>query len=158
MIDNLNYIEVHNISLKDCSRPSFLWLEELIIKNPTILGLSEVKVHISFDRKGNGKCSAMLLRDTNDESKIRYAVEAQFGSLDELQLTRAIEFWGERSRSNPELSHSCVLVAEEFSQRFFKIISYLRKSIPIILIQLKAIQIENHYTLIFTRLYDEVEN
>jgi len=88
------------------------------------------------------------------ESNLRYEVEIQLGKTDESHIFRTIEYWDLERKRYPQYDHVAVLIAEDITSRFLNIISLLNGFIPLVAIQLNAIQIGDQIALIFTVVLD----
>lgn len=86
----------------------------------------------------------------------RYEVELQLGSTDETHIIRTIEYWDIERKRYPQYDHCAVLVAEDITSRFLNVISLLNGTIPFIAIQMQALAIGEHITLVFTTVIDEL--
>ena len=95
--------------------------------------------------------SSRTIRDT------RYTVEVQLGRLDESHLIRAIEYWDIERRRFPQYDHVAVVVAEDVTSRFLNVISLMNRTIPLIAIQLKGVEVAGHFSLIGTKVIDLVQ-
>jgi len=62
---------------------------------------------------------------------------------------------GLEKKRYPQYDHVAVLVAEDITSRFLNIISLFNGVIPLIAIQMNAIQIEDKVTLVFTTVLDQ---
>jgi hypothetical protein len=82
-------------------------------------------------------------------------VEIQLGKTDESHIIRTIEYWDLERKRYPQYDHVAVLVAEGITSRFLNIISLFNGYIPLIAIQLNAIQIRSLITLVFTLVFDQ---
>jgi hypothetical protein len=96
----------------------------------------------------------MLLYDA--ETSTRYEVELQFGATDESHIIRTIEYWDIEWKRYPQYHHVGVIAAEEITARFFNVISLFNTAIPLIAIQVSAIQVANVVTLMFTKVLDQM--
>jgi len=96
----------------------------------------------------------MLLYDPL--ANTRYEVELQLGATDESHIIRAIEYWDIERRRWPQYQHVAVIVAEEITARFFNVISLFNGFIPIIAIQVSAIEVGSAVTLVFTTVLDRM--
>ena len=76
----------------------------------------------------------------------------QLGKTDESHIIRTIEYWDFERNKFPNYEHVAVIIAEEITNRFFNIISLFNKSIPIIAIQLNALNIDDTLLLNFTKV------
>jgi hypothetical protein len=131
------------------------WLQDLIYKEPSILGLGDLKALASEVRQSSGGRLDLLLADL--ESDIVYEVEVMLGATDESHIIRTIEYWDIESRRRPDKEHRAVIVAEEITKRFFNVIWLLSRSIPIIAIKLDALQVDGRLTISFTKVLDLYE-
>ena len=95
----------------------------------------------------------MLLQDAE---KRRYEVEVQLGPTDEGHIVRTIEYWDIERKRYPQYEHCAVLVAEDITSRFLNVISLFNGSIPLIALQMQALKVGEHTTLIFTKVLDEL--
>jgi hypothetical protein len=148
-------MEVHKskvVSLK--SHPSLTekWLQDEIIKDPTILGLGDVIVRSQERTQPKGGRLDLLLEDP--ESGVRYEVELQLGVVDESHIIRTIEYWDLERKRYPQYDHVAVIVAEEITSRFFNVIGLFNGFIPLIAIQLNALEVNGYLTLNSTRVLD----
>jgi len=149
----LEYIQGKKISIR--KHYDEKWLQNRIEENPEILGLGELDL-IERERKqsSGGKIDFLFLKSA---IQTMYEVEIQLGSTDPSHIIRAIEYWDIESRRFPSKEHKAVLIAEDINNRFFNVISLMSRSIPIIAIQVSAIQIENKILLNFTKVLDTFE-
>jgi len=67
------------------------WLQDLIEKEPSMLGLGDLRVVSRERRQCSGGRIDFLM--TDDDSNIIYEVEIMLGRLDESHIIRAIEYW-----------------------------------------------------------------
>jgi len=94
----------------------------------------------------------LLLEDP--ESDTRYELELQLGTVDESHIIRTIEYWDLERRRFPQYDHVAVIVAEEITSRFFNVIGLFNGFIPLIAIQLNALEVNGYLTLSSTRVLD----
>jgi hypothetical protein len=87
-----------------------------------------------------------------------YEVEVMLGKLDESHIIRTIEYWDIERRRWSDRQHTAVIVAEEITNRFFNVIGLFNRAIPIIAIQLNALQIDDKVVLTFTKVLDVYES
>src|ERR1019366_313508 len=78
----------------------------------------------------------------------------QLGATDESHIIRTIEYWDIERRRYPQYDHVGVIVAEEITARFFNVISLFNGFIPLVAIQLSAIEMNGAMTLAFTTVLD----
>lgn len=84
------------------------------------------------------------------DSNLRYEVEIQLGKTDECHIFRAIEYWDLERKRYTHYDHIAILIAEDITSRFLNIVSLLNGFIPLVAIQLNAIQVGDQMTLIST--------
>ena len=140
------------VSLKNDPRFNEHWLQEQLIEKPSLLGLGDLEVRDSERRQPSGGRLDLLLEHV--ETRNRYEVEIQLGSLDESHIIRTIEYWDIERRRFPQYEHTAVIVAEDVTSRFLNVISLLNGTIPLIAIQLKGVEVNGAFTLIATRVVD----
>ena len=149
------YTKLKTVSLKSHPHYNESWLQELIASDPEILGLGSLIVK---DRerthRGAGRLD-MLLQD--EDGVGRYEVEIQLGSSDESHIIRTIEYWDRERKLYPQYEHTAVLVAEDITSRFLNVISLFNGHIPIMTLQLTAIETPDGIGIVFTRVLDTVK-
>ncbi len=136
------------------SRPEYneRWVQSIIEKNPSVLGLGNLALLRSEKRQFRGGRLDLLLEDT--ASAIRYEVELQLGATDPSHIIRCIEYWDYESTRHPKYTHRAVIVAEEITSRFFNVISLFNRAIPLIAIKVTALKVGDCTTLSFTKVLD----
>ena len=140
------------VSLKNHPLYSEKWLQERLAEDPSLLGLGELTLK-GVERR-QPKAGRLDLLFSDDNSNTRYEVELQLGATDESHIIRTIEYWDiERSRF-PQYDHVAVLVAEDVTTRFLNVISLFNKSIPLIVIQMRALEVDGMLTLSATSVLD----
>lgn len=148
----MQYERAHVVSLKNHAVYTEKWLQERIAEDPALLGLGDLVVKDVERRQPRAGRLDLLLADT--DAAIRYEVELQLGATDEAHIIRTIEYWDiERSRY-PQFDHVAVIVAEDITSRFLNVISLFNKAIPLVAIQLRALQVGDVLTLNATRVLD----
>ena len=140
------------INLKKSSEHNEKWVQEVIATNPDVLGLGEVTLRETERRQLNGGRLDLMFDD--EAAKIRYTVELQLGATDEAHIIRTIEYWDNERSRNPHIDHVAVIVAEDITTRFLNVISLFNKSVPLIAIQLSAIQIGDDVTINCVKVLD----
>jgi hypothetical protein len=127
------------VSLRDAGITES-WLEGVIENEPTILGLGDVTI-IERQRRQEkaGRLDLLLEDDSGDK---RYEVELMLGSTDESHLIRSIEYWDIERRKWPGYEHCAVLIAEDVTTRFLNVISLFSGSVPFVVIQVNALQVD----------------
>jgi hypothetical protein len=86
----------------------------------------------------------------------RYEVEIQLGRTDESHIIRTIEYWDIEKKRYPQYDHTAVIVAEEINSRFLNVISLFNGTIPLVAIQMSAVQLGDTVSLLFTTVLDQV--
>lgn len=131
------------------------WLHDRICDDPSMLGLGDVRV---LDRErqltGGGRLDLLLLDDENDR---RYEVEIQLGATDPSHIVRAIEYWDLERKRYPAYEHIAVIIAEDITSRFLNVMALMSGSIPMVAIQLDALQVADSLLLNFVQVLDLTE-
>jgi hypothetical protein len=148
----MKYVPSRVISLKKSPDHSEKTLQEAIANNPEILGLGEITLRETERRQLNGGRLDLLFDD--EITKVRYTVELQLGATDETHIIRTIEYWDNERSRNPHIDHIAVIVAEDITTRFLNVISLFNKSIPLIAIQLSAIEVGGEVTINCVKVLD----
>lgn len=131
------------------------WLQSLVTNDPTILGLGDVSVKDVERKQPHAGRLDLLLSDP--VSLTRYEVEIQLGPSDESHIIRTIEYWDIERKRYPQYDHVAVIVAEEITGRFLNVIGLFNGFIPIIAIQVQAVEVEDVVTLVTTKVMDVIE-
>jgi hypothetical protein len=120
------------------------------------LGLGDI-MHIESERRQNngGRLDLMFQDETGE---VRYCVELQLGATDEAHIIRTLEYWDNERSRNPHIEHIAVIVAEDITTRFLNVISLFNKSVPLIAIQLNAIEIKGDLALTAVKVLDLAQN
>jgi hypothetical protein len=129
------------------------WVQGLIAADPAILGLGDLVLRDKERIQPRAGRLDLLLQDAE---KRRYEVEVQLGPTDEAHIIRTIEYWDIERKRYPQYEHCAVLVAEDITSRFLNVISLFNGSIPLIALQMQALKVGEHTTLIFTKVLDEL--
>jgi hypothetical protein len=148
----MEFVQSKIVSLKAHPELNEKWLQERLIADPSLLGLGDLIVKGS--ERPQPRAGRLDLMLTDDASSTRYEVELQLGATDASHIIRTIEYWDiERSRY-PQYDHVAVLVAEDVTSRFLNVISLFNKSIPLIVIQIRALDVGGSLTLSATTVLD----
>lgn len=151
----LKYVKPTPINLKGHADFTEKWVQDIIRKDPSILGLGdslEVKDVERIQPKA-GRLD-LLLRDADTDK--RYEVELMLGQVDESHIIRTIEYWDIERRRYPQYDHAAVIVAENITSRFLNVMGLFNSVIPIIALQMNAYQLDDSVILTFTTVLDEV--
>lgn len=131
------------------------WLQARLAEDASLLGLGDGLILREAERR-QPRAGRLDLLFFDAETNTRYEVEVQLGATDEAHIIRTIEYWDiERSRF-PQYEHVAVLVAEDVTSRFLNVISLFNKTIPIIAIQMRALDVDGVLTLNATTVLDVV--
>lgn len=153
-MSTLDYIISEKINLKNHLDFNEAWLQDKIAENPQILGLGNLEV---IDRERKQKHGRLDLLLSNFEEETRFEVELMLGQTDESHIIRTIEYWDIERKRYPQYDHCAVLIAENVTSRFLNILSLFNGHIPMIIIQLDALKINNQITLNFVKVMDRFE-
>lgn len=153
-MNKINLIQPEKVNLKDHPELNEAWLQDIIAKNPEIIGLGDL---ILKDKERNqlraGRLD-ILLQDP--EINKRYEVEIQLGKTDESHIIRTIEYWDIERKRYPQYEHCAVIIAEEITSRFLNVIGLFNGNIPLIAIQLTTYKNGDDYFLTFNKILDEM--
>jgi hypothetical protein len=148
-----NYVKAERVLIR--SRPDLggeKWVQDRIAEDPSILGLGDVILKDRERIQPNAGRLDLLLQDAGDDADTpnRYEVEIQLGETNESHIIRTIEYWDIERKRYPQYSHCAVIVAEDVTSRFLNVIGLFNGSIPLIAVQMNAIQVKDAMTLVFT--------
>jgi hypothetical protein len=149
----LQFVKSQKVSLKDHPEFDEAWLRDMISNDPGMLGLGDLV--LKETERMQPKAGRLDLLFQDDEDDKRYEVELMLGKVDETHIIRCLEYWDIERRRLPSFDHCAVLVAEEITARFLNVISLFNGAIPIVALQLNAIQVGNQIVLSFTKVLDE---
>lgn len=146
----MEFVEPQYIGLKNHPTYDERWLHERILENPSLIGLGDLEVRDSERRQpGAGRLDLLL---SDPESDTRYEVELQLGASDEAHLIRTIEYWDIERKRFPQYEHIAVIVAEDVTTRFLNVIGLFNQAIPLMAIQIKAVEVNGALTLVATQV------
>jgi len=131
------------------------WLQDLIYKNPSILGLGDLQPINKEKKQSSGGRLDILLKDSSDNTM--YEVEVMLGETDPSHIIRTIEYWDNEKRKYPQRQHFAVLIAESFERRYFNVVQLLSLNIPMIAVQVDLLEIKDEHVLNFTKILDIYE-
>lgn len=150
----MKHVKLKTINLKNHAQLNEKWLQDVIADDPSVLGIGDVvlkdkeRIHA-----GAGRLD-LLLQDS--EGHGRYEVEIQLGATDESHIIRTIEYWDIEKRKYPQYDHTAVIIAEDITSRFLNVVSLFNGFIPIMAIQVTAIETSDGIGLQFTKVLDTV--
>ena len=143
------------IHLKDHPQFTEAWLEDLIVEDPSLLGLGDLAVVARQRTQPKAGRLDLLLEDAGGDR--RYEVELMLGKTDESHVVRVIEYWDAERRRYPGYDHVAVLVAEDITSRFLNVLTLFAGSIPLVGLQLTALKVEDKLALHFVRVIDQTQ-
>lgn len=150
----MKYEKLTKLSIRSHPELSERWVQERIAEDPSILGLGDV---ILKDKErlqpGAGRLD-LLLQEADGNG--RYEVEIQLGKTDESHIIRTIEYWDIERKRYPQYEHTAVIIAEEITSRFLNVIGLFNGTIPIMAIQMSAVQLGDTVSLAFTTVLNQV--
>ena len=151
----LQYMKSKKISLRQHPEYSEKWVQKLIFDDPSILGLGDSLIVLSEEKhQPSGGKLDLLLKD--NETNKRYEVELQLGASDPSHIIRTIEYWDIERKRYPQYDHCAVLVAEDITSRFLNVVSLFNGHIPLIAIQMQALEVGENLALSFITVMDEM--
>lgn len=148
----MDYHKSRRISLKAHAEFNERWLQQQIATDVEVLGLGDLVVKEVERRQPKAGRLDVLLYDP--ELTTRYEVEIQLGASDESHIIRTIEYWDNERRRFPQYEHVAVIVAEQITGRFLNVINLFNQAIPLIAIQMSALEVNGVVTLNATRVLD----
>ncbi len=150
----LSYIKPERIWLESHREYTENWVQNLIADDPAIMGLGDLVLRDQETIQPRAGLLDLLLQDP--DTKRRYEVELQLGSTDEAHIIRTIEYWDIERKRYPQYEHCAVLIAEDITSRFLNVISLFNGTVPLIAVQMQALQLSDHITLVFSTVIDEL--
>ncbi len=148
----LTFTKHQKIALRRHPDFSEAWLHDRICDDTSLLCLGELDVMERERSQYSGGRLDLLL---GDGDYTRYEVEIMLGATAPSHIIRCIEYWDVERRRYPAYDHVAVLVAEEVTSRFLNVMSLLAGSIPLVAIQLNALQVGEHVVLDFVKVLDQ---
>lgn len=148
----MKHVQLRTLSLKNHPELNEKWVQDIIAADPSILGLGDLTLIDKERTLPSGGRLDLLFKET--DSLIRYETELQLGSTDETHIIRTIEYWDIERRRYPQYEHVAVLIAENVTARFMNVVGLFNGFIPIIALQMTAIDTGNGIGLHFTKVVD----
>jgi hypothetical protein len=149
----LDYRKAEAISLKNHPQYNERWLSEKISEDPSLLGLGDITLLDRERRQERAGRLDLLLADVDNST--RYEVELMLGATDESHIIRTIEYWDIERRRYPAYDHCAVLVAEDVTGRFLNLLGLFAGTIPLVVIQLRALKVGDQMVLDFVKVLDQ---
>ena len=148
----MKHVPLKTIHLKNHPELNERWLQDIIAEDPSIIGIGDVILK-DKERIHNGAGRLDLLLQDADGNE-RYEVEIQLGATDESHIIRTIEYWDIERKRYPQYNHTAIIIAEDITSRFLNVISLFNGSIPLMAIQVNAIETSDGVGLHFTKVLD----
>jgi hypothetical protein len=148
----MKFEKARPISLKTHGTYNEKWLHQRLVEDPGLLGLGDLEVKDIERRQPRAGRLDLLLLDP--ETHTRYEVEIQLGATDETHIIRTIEYWDIEKSRYPQYEHVAVIVAEDITSRFLNVITLFNKAIPLVAIQMRALEVGGVLTLHATTVLD----
>ena len=148
----MKHVPLKTIQLKNHPELSERWLQDIIADDPSIIGIGDVILKDKERIHHHAGRLDLLLQDADGND--RYEVEIQLGATDESHIIRTIEYWDIERKRYPQYNHTAVIIAEDITSRFLNVISLFNGSIPLMAIQVSAIQTAEGVGLHFTKVLD----
>lgn len=150
----MKYEKLTKLSMRNHPTLNERWVQERIAEDPSILGLGDVILK-DKERLQPGAGRLDLLLQEADGNR-RFEVEVQLGKTDESHIIRTVEYWDIERKRYPQYEHTAVIVAEEITSRFLNVIGLFNGTIPLMAIQMNAVQLGDAVSLVFTTVLDQV--
>ena len=150
----LTYVKPEKIWLKDHPELNERWVQDRIAEDPSLLGLGDLVLKDKERIQPRAGRLDLLLQDP-DANK-RYEVEVQLGKSDEAHIIRTIEYRDIERKRYPQYDHTAVIVAEDITTRFLNVIALFNGSIPLVAIQMNAVKLGEHVSLVCSTVLGEV--
>lgn len=151
----LTYTPAEPVSLRSHPEYDEAWVERQINAKPAALGLGAVKIKRSqLSQKKGGRLDILAEDESN---QFLFTIELMVGSLDSSHIIRAIDYWQrEKARERRDGWETVtVIVAEDIRQtRFYNVVRFLSERMPLVVIEMHALQVGKHLTLTFNTLND----
>ena len=149
----MKYVKPVKISLKNHPELNEKWVQDRIAEDPSLLGLGDLVLKDKERFQATTGRLDLLFQDS--DSSHRYEIEIQLGKTDESHIIRTIEYWDIERKRYPQYEHTAVIVAEDITSRFLNVISLFNGFIPLVAIQMQAIQTDENISLVFTTVLGE---
>ena len=148
----MEYAKFEPVSIRNHPELNERWVQDRIADDPAILGLGDIVLKDRERIQPKAGRLDLLLQDA--ESNRRFEVEIQLGATDESHIIRTIEYWDIERKRYPQYEHTAVIVAEDITSRFLNVINLFNGMIPLIAIQMRALQSGLKIGLVFTTVVD----
>ncbi len=150
----MRYEKFSKLSIREHPELNERWVQDRIAEDPSILGLGDVILKDKERIQSRAGRLDLLLQEV--EGNRRYEVEIQLGKTDESHIIRAIEYWDIERKRYPQYDHTAVIVAEDVTTRFLNVIGLFNGTIPLMAIQMNAVQLGDAVSLVFMTVLDQL--
>ena len=150
----MDYARFERINLKTHPTLNEKWVQDRIAEDPTIIGLGDVVLKDKERIQPRAGRLDLLLQEADGNR--RYEVEIQLGPSDEAHIIRTIEYWDIERKRYPQYEHTAVIIAEDITSRFLNVIGLFNGVIPLVAIQMRALQNGGSVGLAFTTVLDHM--
>jgi hypothetical protein len=148
----MEFAKFEPVSIRNHPTLNERWVQDRIAEDPSILGLGDVILKDRERIQPKAGRLDLLLQDA--DSTRRYEVEIQLGATDESHIVRTIEYWDIERKRYPQYEHTAVIVAEDITSRFLNVINLFNGMIPLVAIQMRALQSGGKIGLVCTTVID----
>ena len=150
----MDYARFERINLKTHPTLNEKWVQDRIAEDPTIIGLGDVVLKDKERIQPRAGRLDLLLQEADGNR--RYEVEIQLGPSDEAHIIRTIEYWDIERKRYPQYEHTAVIIAEDITSRFLNVIGLFNGVIPLVAVQMRALQNGGSVGLAFTTVLDHM--
>lgn len=150
----MDYHKFEQVGMKGHPVLTERWVQDRIAEDPGIVGLGDVILKDKERIQPRAGRLDLLFQDADGNR--RYEVEVQLGSTDESHIIRTLEYWDIERKRYPQYEHTAVIIAEQITSRFLNVISLFNGTIPLVAIQMRALQVNDKVGLVFTKVLDQI--
>jgi hypothetical protein len=147
------YVKPSLLSLSDHPELNERWVHDRLVEDPALLGLGDLVVRDRERPQPSAGRLDLLFQDP--DSSHRYEIEVQLGATDESHIIRTLEYWDIERKRYPQYEHTAVIVAERITGRFLNVIGLFNGFIPVVAVQLQALQLGDQVSLLCTTVLCE---
>jgi hypothetical protein len=152
MTADFTYVKPEHIRMETHASLDTRWLEKIVLDDPAVLGLGHVTPRGSGAVWATSNRLELLLHDPR--KNIQYEIVMQLGCSSEDHISRVIELYLAQQRRHPAWRHVAVVAAEELTQQSFRDFDLYEPPIPVVLLQMSVVKLDNLVTLVSTVVVD----
>lgn len=149
------YAKFKQVLIKNHPEFNERWVQDRIAEDPSVLGLGDIVLKDKERIQPRAGRLDLLFQEIDNNH--RYEVEVQLGDTDESHLVRTLEYWDIERKRYPQYEHTAVIIAENITARFLNVISLFNGMIPLVAIQMSALELDGKIGLVFTKVLDQVK-